>query len=82
MGPAVATDALLPLELATTDAGAVIVAFGGVQALIATVVVPVAVHALSVTTTLSVTLPETPAVNAMDGVSTAEVIVPPLMDHE
>jgi hypothetical protein len=51
------------------------------ESTMATVALPEAVHEPLVTTILSVTLPDAPAVQVIDGVPLPLVIVPPLIDQ-
>jgi hypothetical protein len=81
-GDPAGTETTLPAEFGATAGGAVIVAAGGVQAVIATAADPVAVQLLSVTMTVRLTLPVAAAVNVMDAVFVADVIEPPLIDQE
>jgi hypothetical protein len=66
----------------TIEDGAVIVADGGVHAVMLTAAVPEETQPLSVTVTLRSTVPLGPAVNVIAGVFAADVIVPPFAVHE
>ena len=72
-------EAVLPVELAQTFAGALMTAAGG--AVIVTELLPVLTQPLLVTVTVRPTVPDAPAVNVMAFVVAPAVIVPLAMDQ-